>query len=91
MERLSTPIKGADDLAKQNEIEYGMMTGGSTFAFFKKSQVEVYKKMWTFMDSHKHVQMANNEEGFARVRSSKGKYAFLAETPVIDYVRGQGS
>jgi len=34
-ERMLTPIENADDLAKQTEIHYGTLRGGSTNAFFK--------------------------------------------------------
>ncbi|XP_055342806.1 glutamate receptor-like isoform X2 [Paramacrobiotus metropolitanus] len=85
VERLSTPIKSADDLSKQQQIEYGMYKGGSTYSFFNQSQVEIYKKMWDFMSKREHVFMPSNQEGFIRVRRMKGKYAFLAETPVIEY------
>lgn len=33
--RMSTPIKNADDLAKQTAIKYGCYFGGSTYSFFK--------------------------------------------------------
>jgi len=35
VERMLTPIENADDLAKQTEIQYGTLVGGSTNAFFK--------------------------------------------------------
>jgi len=35
VERMLTPIENADDLAKQTEIQYGTLHGGSTNAFFK--------------------------------------------------------
>lgn len=82
VERMSTPIKSAEDLEKQSEIEYGMLKSGSTNSFFRRSQVNVYKKMWDFMNSRPHVMVPTNKDGFVKVRSSKGKYAFLAESSV---------
>jgi len=35
VERMLTPIENADDLAKQTEIHYGTLDGGSTNAFFQ--------------------------------------------------------
>jgi len=35
VERMLTPIENADDLAKQTEIQYGTLDGGSTNAFFQ--------------------------------------------------------
>ena len=33
--RMQSPIESADDLAKQTEIKYGTVKGGSTEGFFK--------------------------------------------------------
>jgi len=38
VERMLTPIENADDLAKQSEIQYGTLEGGSTKDFFKVRQ-----------------------------------------------------
>lgn len=35
VERMDAAITSAEDLAKQNKIKYGAVTGGSTAAFFK--------------------------------------------------------
>jgi len=35
VERMLTPIESADDLAKQREIQYGTLDGGSTQEFFE--------------------------------------------------------
>jgi hypothetical protein len=35
VERMKSPIENADDLAKQTEIKYGTIYGGSTMTFFK--------------------------------------------------------
>lgn len=35
VERMTSPIENADDLAKQTEIKYGSQYGGSTMTFFK--------------------------------------------------------
>lgn len=34
VERMVTPIESVEDLAKQTEIRYGVVRGGSTQAFF---------------------------------------------------------
>lgn len=34
-ERMDTPIKGVEDLIKQNKIKYGTLYDGSTYKFFK--------------------------------------------------------
>jgi ionotropic glutamate receptor len=35
VERMSTPIESADDLAEQSEISYGSLESGSTMTFFR--------------------------------------------------------
>ena len=54
--------------------------------FFQKSQITLYSKMWEFMNSRKHVFVRTYDEGITRVRTSKGKYALLIESPKNDYI-----
>ncbi|XP_043212610.1 glutamate receptor ionotropic, kainate 2-like [Amphibalanus amphitrite] len=85
VERTSTPIESAADLAKQEDIEYGTLEGGSTMTFFRDSKIETYQKMWKFMESRKpSVFVPNYEEGVQRVL--KGNYAFLMESTLLDYI-----
>lgn len=86
LERMVTPINSADDLAKQTEVEYGTLMQGSTQEFFHKSKIAVYARMWEFMKARKHVFVKTYGEGVNRVRSSKGKYAFLVESTKNEYV-----
>jgi len=37
-----TPIENADDLAKQSEIQYGTLDGGSTKDFFRVRCIVLY-------------------------------------------------
>ncbi len=37
VERMVSPIQGADDMVKQTQIEYGTRNSGSTYTFFKVS------------------------------------------------------
>ncbi|XP_066945637.1 glutamate receptor 1-like [Macrobrachium rosenbergii] len=89
VERMVTPIKSADDLARQTEVEYGTREGGSSKEFFQRSKVSVYSRMWEFMSSRPHVFTSTYEEGIERVRNSKGKYAFLLESVKNDYINEQ--
>ncbi|GBN59388.1 Glutamate receptor 1 [Araneus ventricosus] len=86
VERMVTPINSADDLVKQTEVEYGTLRYSSTQEFFKRSKINVYARMWEFMNSRKHVFVSSYEEGIRRVRESKGKYAFLMESTKNDYI-----
>ncbi|ESP00057.1 hypothetical protein LOTGIDRAFT_213260 [Lottia gigantea] len=83
--RLSTPIKSAEDLAKQTEIKYGTLSSGSTMDFFNGSKVNLFQRMWSYMTSQPSVFYARTEDGIQRVRNSSGKYAFLIESTTSEY------
>ncbi|XP_053363167.1 glutamate receptor 4a isoform X2 [Clarias gariepinus] len=86
VERMVSPIESAEDLAKQTEIAYGTLESGSTKEFFKRSKIAVYEKMWSYMRSAEpSVFTKTTAEGVARVRKSKGKYAFLLESTMNEY------
>nr|XP_018906951.1 PREDICTED: glutamate receptor 1-like [Bemisia tabaci] len=86
VERMVAPINSAEDLAAQTEVQYGTLKSGSTLEFFKKSQITLYQKMWEFMNARPHLFVSTYDEGIRRVRSSKGKYALLIESPKNEYV-----
>lgn len=84
VERMDTPIENVDDLSQQTAIKYGTMIGGSTYDFFKKSDLPTYKRMWSFMQANPEAAFVNSSaEGFERVKTSD--YAYLAESTTIDY------
>ncbi|XP_034033519.1 glutamate receptor 1b isoform X1 [Thalassophryne amazonica] len=87
VERMVSPIESADDLAKQTEIAYGTLDGGSTKEFFKRSKIAVFEKMWSYMRSaDPSVFVKTTTEGVMRVRKSKGKYAYLLESSMNEYI-----
>nr|QGW50658.1 ionotropic receptor 16 [Propsilocerus akamusi] len=86
VERMVTSINSPEDLAAQTEVQYGTLYHGSTWDFFRKSQISLYSKMWDFMNSRKHVFVHSYDEGIRRVRTSKGKYALLIESPKNEYI-----
>uniref|UniRef100_A0A3B5AY34 Glutamate receptor n=1 Tax=Stegastes partitus TaxID=144197 RepID=A0A3B5AY34_9TELE len=87
VERMVSPIESAEDLAKQTEIAYGTLDGGSTKEFFKRSKIAVFEKMWSYMRSaDPSVFVKNTNEGVIRVRKSKGKYAYLLESSMNEYI-----
>ncbi|XP_071541831.1 glutamate receptor ionotropic, kainate 2-like isoform X8 [Panulirus ornatus] len=84
VERMITPIEGAEDLASQTEITYGSLVGGTTTTFFRDSKIETYQKMWRFMENKKpSVFVQSYDEGVRRVL--EGNYAFLMESSMLDY------
>lgn len=85
VERMVTPIESVEDLARQTEIKYGVVRAGSTQAFFDKSDVKLFQRMWAYMQQSDDVLVNSNEEGITKVRKSKGKYAFLLESIKNEY------
>ena len=49
VETLERPIESVEDLANQNEIFYGAVSGGSTAGFFAKSDNDIYQRLNMFM------------------------------------------
>uniref|UniRef100_A0A8C2EX54 Glutamate receptor, ionotropic, AMPA 1a n=1 Tax=Cyprinus carpio TaxID=7962 RepID=A0A8C2EX54_CYPCA len=87
VERMVSPIESAEDLAKQTEIAYGTLDAGSTKEFFRRSKIAVFEKMWSYMKSaDPSVFVKTTDEGVIRVRKSKGKYAYLLESTMNEYI-----
>ncbi|MCJ8734005.1 hypothetical protein PDJAM_G00230500 [Pangasius djambal] len=86
VERMVSPIESAEDLAKQTEIAYGTLDAGSTKEFFRRSKIAVFEKMWSYMKSAPSVFVKTTDEGVIRVRKSKGKYAYLLESTMNEYI-----
>uniref|UniRef100_A0A915DM01 Glutamate receptor 1 n=1 Tax=Ditylenchus dipsaci TaxID=166011 RepID=A0A915DM01_9BILA len=86
LEKMQAPIESVEDLAKQTKIKYGIQQGGSTAQFFKYSSVQIYQRMWRFMESQvPSVFTSSYAEGIERVRNHKGRYAFLLEATANEY------
>ncbi|CAF0954909.1 unnamed protein product, partial [Didymodactylos carnosus] len=85
VERMVTPIESVEDLARQTDIKYGVVRGGSTQTFFEKSDVKIFQRMYTFMQQGDDVMVNSNNEGINKVRKSRGKYAFLLESIKNEY------
>jgi glutamate receptor, ionotropic, invertebrate len=83
-DRLQSTINGAEDLAKQSEIKYGCLRGGSTMKFFQDSNFSTYQRMWAAMEENGDAYMpTSNLEGVAKVEKDKGKYAFMMEVKFL--------
>ncbi|XP_034080403.1 glutamate receptor 2-like isoform X4 [Gymnodraco acuticeps] len=87
VERMVSPIESAEDLAKQTDITYGTLDSGSTKEFFRRSKIALFDKMWQYMKSAEpSVFVKKTSEGVLRVRKSKGKYAYLLESTMNEYI-----
>lgn len=53
----------------------------------QRSKIAVFEKMWSYMRSaDPSVFVKNTNEGVIRVRKSKGKYAYLLESTMNEYI-----
>ncbi|XP_046575050.1 glutamate receptor-like isoform X1 [Haliotis rubra] len=86
IEKMLTPIDSADDLVNQKEIKYGTLKTGTSWEFFKDSEVQVFRQMYETMETNKNeVLLSDVELGVEKVRQSKGKYAFMLESSMNDF------
>ena len=86
---LERPIESAEDLAEQTMIKYGVLEGGSTMNFFKKSNMDTYTTMWDYMSDpgiKPLVMVSSNAEGIDKVEQEDGKYAYMMESSSIQYI-----
>ncbi|TDG47494.1 hypothetical protein AWZ03_006086 [Drosophila navojoa] len=89
VERMVAPIKSPEDLAMQTDVQYGTLLHGSTWDFFHRSKIGLHTKMWEYMNANPHLSVRTYDEGIRRVRTSKGKYALLVESPKNEYVNAR--
>ena len=79
---METSIKSLEDLAKQDEIAYGVLEGGQTQSFFKKSKIPLYRKMFGQMQTRRSFSTSTTE---AIMKVREGGYAYLTEHPMLSY------
>lgn len=54
---------------------------------FQRSKIAVFEKMWSYMKAaDPSVFVKTTDEGVMRVRKSKGKYAYLLESTMNEYI-----
>ncbi|TNN19893.1 Glutamate receptor ionotropic, kainate 4 [Schistosoma japonicum] len=83
IDRMQADIESVEDLARQTKIKYGTIHGGSTYSFFKNSDIPTYQRMWNFMNQNKSLFVNKTEEGIARVL--EGGYALILESTLNEY------
>ncbi|XP_072522624.1 probable glutamate receptor [Salminus brasiliensis] len=74
-------IKGFEDLANQDIIEYGTLSGSSTLAFFKNSNNPSYRRIYEHMERRKSF-VSSMDEGVQKAR--EGNFAFIGESVSLD-------
>lgn len=84
--RIESPIRSVRDLAEQSKVHYGTVRFSQVSEFFEHSRLYPFQPMWQIMSSLEQSSMVNSsEEGFRKVKESDGDYAFLWDSPVIQY------
>ncbi|XP_042258053.1 glutamate receptor U1 isoform X2 [Thunnus albacares] len=74
-------VKGFEDLANQDTIQYGCLAGSSTLAFFRNSNNPVYRRIHEHMERTKSF-VSSMDEGIRRAK--EGNYAFIGESVSLD-------
>lgn len=77
----SLTVKGFEDLANQDKMEYGCLAGSSTLAFFKNSNNMMHRRIFEHMDRAKSF-VSSMDEGVRRAK--EGNYAFIGESVSLD-------
>ncbi|XP_048581549.1 glutamate receptor ionotropic, kainate 2 isoform X2 [Nematostella vectensis] len=81
--RMQTPIRRIEDLSSQTEIAYGCVENSLTQNFFQSSSVQRYQMMWEYMKLRRSLQP---DTYTAIERTLKGKYAFIHDAPILEYL-----
>ncbi|KAF6040446.1 GRIA2 [Bugula neritina] len=86
VENIIIPINDVHDLAYHPTIKFGTINSGTSRSFFELSNSPLFQDMWKKMSEDEETLLVDNAtEGIKKVRSSKGKYAFLFESTTNEY------
>ena len=80
VERMQSPIESADDLAKQTEIKYGTVEGGSTMEFFR---VTCLNKSIDFSGCYESLLMFPSSGTKIKLKTSSNHNVLLATSVEI--------
>jgi len=83
-------IRSLRDLSRQSTIKYGVIRAGSTQEYFRSSKDSDYSRMWEEMNQNTVSFQDQMDESFDRVIGSSDEHpwAFIAESPNLEYVAG---
>lgn len=78
--RIDTTIRSIEDLVGQTRVQFGTVRNSKISAFFQNSRLPNLQRMWHAMSAGNTSWMVSGaDEGFRRVRDTRGQYAFLWE------------
>ena len=81
--KINTPINSLQDLVTQTKITYGTVEHTNAHMFFEKSDLEIFKKMWSDIKLRNGL-VNDSKTGLQRVID--GDYAFIWDAPANKYV-----
>ena len=87
VKKINPPISSVTDLADQITISFGTVRNSGVEMFFKNTNIEPFRKMWTQMSSSDifpGAMVDSTEEGLKKVK--EGNYAFLWDNSVTSYL-----
>lgn len=80
-------IESVEDLLDQSQVKFGTILSGLTSLLFRDSKFPLYQRMWEAMEAEEpSVFVSNYSAGVQRVRESNGRYAFLVEGLINEYI-----
>ncbi|KAL3319324.1 Glutamate receptor 1 [Cichlidogyrus casuarinus] len=79
-----SPINDWNDLETAN-IKFGTLKGGSTHAFFNKTNITVFQNLGNIMRHCEDCHCENAAAGWQRTSNSQGRYAFIMESVMNQY------
>lgn len=80
--KIESPIKSLADLVYKSNLIYGVEENGQNHQFLKTSKQPIHRKMASHI-SERDSAMSSSTAGVARAR--EGNYAFITETPILEY------
>ena len=78
--RQSVPFATFDELSRQTDVKYGYLRFGGNSYYFKNSKDEVDRRIYEAVTSDPSLSVSSSAEAYERVRSSNGKWAYIAES-----------
>jgi ABC-type amino acid transport substrate-binding protein len=78
-------FQSLEDLTRLDSVKVGAVPGGSTERYFRDSKMAVHQRVWAKMQQDAAMTQSN-QEGMTRVLEEQGGYAFVMESPTMDYM-----
>ncbi|CAL1533735.1 unnamed protein product [Lymnaea stagnalis] len=83
-----THIQTIEDLSRQKEVGFGLITGGTTQEYIEGAQIPYIKKAWSTIRHYQNF-VSSLESGIERVRTSPKPFALIAESAMAKYYTKQ--